>query len=163
MEIRFRCDFVTFLYKIWSSTDLCSVECQRKTLSIRFVSAQTYYVGWSEAQARWSRRAKRFWVHPWLPTERRLQCGRFDQLIRAMSMEDSSLFFNYMRMEPLRIGPRIQKSDTNFRRATRPGVGQNAKSVEETWQKRKGWLCLNSHSPRKRVGRSEVVARAYGA
>ena len=34
-------------------------------------------------------------------------------LIRAMSMEGYS-FFNCMRMEPLRIGPRIQKSDTNL-------------------------------------------------
>ena len=32
-------------------------------------------------------------------------------------MEYISSFFNYMRIEPLRIGPRIQKSDTNFRRA----------------------------------------------
>ena len=31
-----------------------------------------------------------------------------------MSMEDSSSFFNYIKKEPLRIGPRIQKSDTNL-------------------------------------------------
>ena len=29
-------------------------------------------------------------------------------------MDDSSSFFNHMRMESLRVGPRIQKSDTNF-------------------------------------------------
>ena len=43
-------------------------------------------------------------------------------LIRAMSMEGGYLFFNYMRMEPLRIGPIIQKSDTNFRRALEQGL-----------------------------------------
>ena len=45
-----------------------------------------------------------------------------DQLIRAMRMEDISLLLNYMRMEPLRVGPRIKTSDTNFRRALEPGL-----------------------------------------
>ena len=40
----------------------------------------------------------------------------YDQLIGAMRMEDSSSFFNYTRIETLRVSPRIQKSDTNFRR-----------------------------------------------
>ena len=39
-----------------------------------------------------------------------------------MSMEDGSSFLDYMRMELLRIGPRIQKSDTNFRRALEQGL-----------------------------------------
>ena len=43
-------------------------------------------------------------------------------LIRAMSMENGYSFFNYIRMEPLRIGPRMQKSDTNFRRALEQGL-----------------------------------------
>ena len=43
-------------------------------------------------------------------------------LIRAMSMEGGYSFFNYMRMEPRRIGHRIQKSDTNFRRALEQGL-----------------------------------------
>ena len=43
-------------------------------------------------------------------------------LIRAMSMEGGYSFFNYMRMEPLRIGPRIQKSDTNFKRVLEQGL-----------------------------------------
>ena len=42
--------------------------------------------------------------------------------VRAMSMNNGSSFFNYMRIEPLKIGPRIQKSDTNFRRAFEPGL-----------------------------------------
>ena len=41
--------------------------------------------------------------------DRRLQCRHYDQLIRAIGNADSSSFFNYMRMEPLRIGPRIPK------------------------------------------------------
>ena len=57
-------------------------------------------------------------------------------------MEGGYSFFNYMRMEPLRIGPRIQKSDTNFRRELEQGL--NAKSIAEAWQRRQGWLCLNN-------------------
>ena len=33
-------------------------------------------------------------------------------LINPMSVEGGYSFFNYMRLEPLRISPRIQKSDT---------------------------------------------------
>ena len=82
-----------------------------------------------EVQARQRRRAKRFWVRPWLSADRRLQFGHYDQLLRELRMEDNSSFFNYMRMEPLmfdeilnRVSPRIQKSDTNFRKALEPGL-----------------------------------------
>ena len=37
-------------------------------------------------------------------------------------MEGGYSFFKYIRMEPLRIGPKIQKSDTNFRRALEQGL-----------------------------------------
>ena len=77
---------------------------------------------------------QRSWVPSWLSADRRLQCGHYVHLIRALSMEDGYSLFNYMRMEPLRIGPRIQKRDTNFRRALEPGL--NAKSIAEAWQKR---------------------------
>ena len=50
------------------------------------------------------------------------QADGYNQLIRAMYMEDSSSYFNYMKMELLRIGPRIQKSDNNFRRALEQGL-----------------------------------------
>ena len=40
-------------------------------------------------------------------------------LIRAMSMEDGYSFFNYMRMEPLRIGPTLES-----KRAT-PTLGEH--------------------------------------
>ena len=44
--------------------------------------------------------AKRFWICLWLSTDRWLQ-GHFDQLkLRELRMEDSSSFFNYMRIEP---------------------------------------------------------------
>ena len=71
-------------------------------------------------------------------------------------MEDSSSFFNYIIMEPLRIGPRIQKSDTNF-----------SEHLNQAWswterQERSGNVAV-AQSPPKRVGRSEVVASAYRA
>ena len=103
MELRLLCTFVSFLYKIRSLTDVCLVECHPidalKSPCFGWPLWTTDYVGWSEAQARWSRRAKRYVVCPWFSADRRLQCGHFDQLIRAMSMEDGSSFFNYMRME----------------------------------------------------------------
>ena len=75
------------------------------------------------------RRVKRFWVRPWLSADRRLQFGHYDQLMTELRMEDSATFFNYMRMEPRmfdeilqRVGPRIKKVDTNFRRALEPGL-----------------------------------------
>ena len=74
-----------------------------------------------------------------LSADRQLQCGHYDRLIRAMSMEDGSLFLNYMRMEMLRIGPRFQKSDTNFRRALEQCLElARTLSIAEAWQKRQG-------------------------
>ena len=75
------------------------------------------------------RRAKRFWVRPWLSADRRLQFGHYNQLMSELRLEDSTLFFNYMRMEPhmfneilTRFSPRIQRRDTNFRKALEPGL-----------------------------------------
>ena len=55
-------------------------------------------------------------------------------------------FFNYMIMKPLRTGPKIQKSDTNFRIALEPGLelARTQRVLSEAWQTRQGWLCLNS-------------------
>jgi hypothetical protein len=46
-----------------------------------------------------------------------------------LRMEDTSSFFNYLRMEPLMfdellhgVGPRIQTSDTNFRKSLSAGL-----------------------------------------
>ena len=70
-----------------------------------------------EVRARRRRKAKRLLVYPWLSADMQLQLGHYDQRIRALRMEDSSLFFNYMSMEPLifdeilnRVGPRITKA-----------------------------------------------------
>ena len=75
-----------------------------------------------QVQARRRRRAKSFLGRPGLSADRRLQFGHYDQLIRALRMEDSSLFFNDMRMEPLvfdeilnRVGPRIEMSNTSYK------------------------------------------------
>ena len=83
----------------------------------------------NEVQARQRRRAKRFWVRSWLSAERKLQFGHYDQLLRELRMEDSSSFFNYMRMQPLIVGeilnsvsPRTQENDTHFRKALEPGL-----------------------------------------
>ena len=38
-----------------------------------------------EVQARQRRRAKRFWVQPWLSADRRLQFGHYDQLLKPCS------------------------------------------------------------------------------
>ena len=82
-----------------------------------------------EVQERQRRRAKRFWVRPWLSADKRLQFGHYDQLLRELRMEDNSSFFKYMRMDPLmfeetlnRVNPRIQKSDTHFRKGLEPGL-----------------------------------------
>jgi hypothetical protein len=83
----------------------------------------------ARAAVRRRRRPKRFWVRSWLTANRRLQFGHYDQLMRELRMEDTSSFFNYLRMEPQmfdellhRVGHRIQKHDTNFRKALSPGL-----------------------------------------
>ena len=75
------------------------------------------------------RRRRTCWVRPWLSAERRLQFGHYDQLMRELRMEDQQSFFNFLRMPPEmfdellnRVGPRIQKRDTIFRKALEPGL-----------------------------------------
>lgn len=75
------------------------------------------------------RRHRRYWVRPWLSADRRLQFGQYDTLLRELRMEDTNSFFNFLRMEPAmfdellqRVGPRIQKKDTGWRKALEPGV-----------------------------------------
>ena len=76
-----------------------------------------------------TRRPKRFWVRPWLSARRRLELGHYHRLMRELNMEDTILFFNYLRMQPAmfdeilkRVGPRIQKKDTNSRKCLDPGL-----------------------------------------
>jgi hypothetical protein len=61
--------------------------------------------------------------------DRRLLYGHFDRLLEELRLEDAMAFQNFMRMSPelfdeilVRITPRIQRSDTNFRQAIVPGV-----------------------------------------
>ncbi|XP_071177272.1 putative nuclease HARBI1 [Mytilus edulis] len=75
------------------------------------------------------RRRRSFWVRPWLATERRLQFGHYDQLMNELRIEDEPSFLNFLRMPPVmfdellnRVGPRIKKTDTLFRRALSPGL-----------------------------------------
>ena len=77
-------------------------------------------------------------------------------------MEDGSSFFNYMRMEPLRIGSRIQKSDTNFRKALEQGLelARTPRAYRNRGRSFKVDYAKKALSPWKRVGRSEVVARS---
>ena len=76
-----------------------------------------------------NRRPKRFWVRPWLSARRRLELDHYHRLMRELRMEDTTSFFNYPRMQPAlfdeilnRVGPRIQKKDTNLRKCLDPGL-----------------------------------------
>lgn len=73
------------------------------------------------------RRQRTVWVRPWVG--RREQLGFYDCLLRELEAEDRAAYRQFMRMTPelfnlieARIGPHIQKSDTNFRRAIEPGL-----------------------------------------
>jgi hypothetical protein len=75
------------------------------------------------------RRPRRYWVRPWLSADRRLQFGQYDTLMRELRMDDTNSFFIFLRMEPAmfdelleRVGPRIQKKDTGWRKALEPGI-----------------------------------------
>ena len=76
-----------------------------------------------------NRRIRSCWVRPWLSSERRLQFGRYDRLLAELRMEDQQSFFNFLRMPPEmfdellnRVGPRIRKMDTHYRKALEPGM-----------------------------------------
>ena len=65
----------------------------------------------------------------WLSAERRLQFGLYDKLLAELRMEDQQSFFNFLRMPPEmfgeqfnRVGPRIRKMDTHYRKALEPGM-----------------------------------------
>ena len=74
-------------------------------------------------------RPKRFWVRPWLSARSRLELGHYHRLMRELNMEGTISFFNYLRMQPAmfdeilnRVGPRIQKKDTNLGKCLDPGL-----------------------------------------
>jgi hypothetical protein len=73
------------------------------------------------------RRRRRMWVRPWLL--RRPLYGQYEKLMAELTAEDVTGFKNFMRMEPdlfhevlARVGPRITKQDTFWRRALEPGL-----------------------------------------
>lgn len=81
------------------------------------------------ADRRCRRRRRRWWTRPWLTQERRLQFGQYITILAELREGDTSSFKNYMRMTPemydellQRLAPRLQKSDTNWRKALDPGL-----------------------------------------
>ena len=79
-----------------------------------------------DRQRRRRPRPRRYWVKPWL--SRRLDYGHYDRLMRELEAEDVVSFRNFVRMDPAmfrevlqRVGPRIEKYDTWFRKSINPG------------------------------------------
>ena len=79
-----------------------------------------------DRQRRRRPRPRRYWVRPWL--SRRLDYGHYDTLMRELEAEDVVSFRNFFRMDPAmfrevlqRVGPRIEKYDTWYRKAINPG------------------------------------------
>lgn len=69
-------------------------------------------------------RRRRCWVRPWLGDVRRDQFGHYNQLMVELRREDPASFQNFLRIQPqmfdellARVGPRITKQDTNYRKA----------------------------------------------
>ena len=95
------------LYKLWRS-EMFSVllqlpeghdgcpECYRHTAAGHTAQLQ---VEVEFEDHRRNRRPKRFWMHPWLSARRRLELGHYHRLMRELRMEDTTSFFNYLRMQ----------------------------------------------------------------
>lgn len=73
------------------------------------------------------RRRRRYWVRPWIA--RRPLFGQYERLLHELRDEDIPAFKNFIRMEPAmfqelitRLGPRIAKNDTWYRKALDPGL-----------------------------------------
>jgi hypothetical protein len=72
-------------------------------------------------------RPRRHWVKPWI--RRRIEHGAYHNLLRELELEDPSDFRAFLRMEPrmfheivARVGPRVTKQDTRYRKALSPGL-----------------------------------------
>ena len=76
-------------------------------------------------------------------------------------MEDGYSFFNYTRIELLRIGPTIRKSNTNSRRALEPGV-ELARTQERSGSVAEAPM-LTMPKEHSRHGSALVVSRSYRA
>ena len=98
------------------------------------VNAQNAALDLADAQAlvrvrreRRERNRRRWWIRPWIVNRPLL--GQYQRLMRELSDEDRSSFRNFVRMDPpmfdellQRIGPRIGRQDTNYRKALEPGL-----------------------------------------
>ena len=80
-----------------------------------------------QALPRKSPRDRRWWTRQWVLRRRRH--GHYDRLLVELREEDVPSYSNFLRMEPrmfnellTRLAPRIRKKDTNWCRATRPGL-----------------------------------------
>ena len=67
------------------------------------------------------------WVRQWLLT--RPMYGQYEKLMHELTTEDQTSFNNFLRVDPdifmellHRVGPRIEKHDTFFRKALQPGL-----------------------------------------
>lgn len=72
---------------------------------------------------------KKFWVAPWLRGCRRDHYGQYSSLMTELRLGDEATYRTYLRMPPemfeellTRVGPRITRMDTKYRRAIEPGV-----------------------------------------
>ncbi|XP_062588068.1 putative nuclease HARBI1 [Saccostrea cucullata] len=72
---------------------------------------------------------KKYWVVPWLRERQRDHYGQYTSLMKELRLGDEASYRNYLRMTPemfdellTRVGPRIEKMDTNYRRAIEAGL-----------------------------------------
>ena len=72
---------------------------------------------------------KKLWVRPWLTNTCRREYGQFEQLVKALQLQDRASFINFTRVPPdlfqeilARIMPMIRRQDTNYREALDPGL-----------------------------------------
>jgi hypothetical protein len=72
---------------------------------------------------------KKYWVVPWLCEHQRDHYSQHTSLMRELRLGDEASYRTYLRMPPemfdellARVGLRIAKIDTNYRRAIEAGV-----------------------------------------
>ena len=73
------------------------------------------------------RQRRRHWVREWLL--RRQELGQYHRLMPELRAEDPTSFVNFLRVPPemfdellTRVGPRITKQDTFYRKSLEPGM-----------------------------------------
>ena len=98
------------------------LELDRNAAQVNIVVAQAVL-----CQRRWRRRNRTIWVKPWL--QRRNLLGQYERHMAELRDEDIPAFRNFLRVEPAmfneslnRLGERITKKDTWYRKALDPGL-----------------------------------------